>query len=76
MNWGWTMPAKVRERPKRIELARKRELDALAKKQGYKPFHSVQELYGDFWPADEKVDEFVATVRKWRNEGHRRTAKK
>ena len=28
----------------------------------------IEELWGDFWPEGESVDEFVDTVRRWRRE--------
>lgn len=48
-------------------------LDSLALQQGVQESTSVEGLKGDFWPADEDMDEFVATLRQWRSEngGHR-----
>jgi hypothetical protein len=42
----------------------------LAEEQGVKPldFDALQKQ-ADFWPEDESIDEFIATVRKWRDEG-------
>ena len=59
---------KVRERPKKNELALQRELDALAKSQGYKAAKSFEDLLGNFWPKNESVDEFLAATRDWRSE--------
>jgi hypothetical protein len=39
--------------------------------QGTGPITDVSVLHGDFWPEDESVEEFVATIREWR--GHKRT---
>lgn len=36
--------------------------------QGVQPVADFDALFGDFWPADETVDEFIATVREWRRE--------
>lgn len=46
------------------------ELRALIEKQGVKPVQSIDELGGDFWPADEEEDPdaFIKQVRAWRNE--------
>jgi hypothetical protein len=32
------------------------------------PITSIDDLHGDFWPADEDPDEFAATIRRWRDE--------
>ena len=46
------------------------DLEALAAQQGVKPVTNIDELYGDFWPEDEDINEFVATIRRWRKEGY------
>jgi len=28
----------------------------------------MEDLWGKFWPEDEPVDDFVETVRRWRQE--------
>jgi hypothetical protein len=33
-----------------------------------RPVQRLEELFGDFWPEDQSVDDFVATVRQWRRE--------
>ncbi len=43
-------------------------LDSLAAQQGVQESTSVEGLKGDFWPADEDMDEFVTTLRQWRHE--------
>lgn len=32
------------------------------------PVQSLDELWGDFWPEDESVDDFIDTVRQWRKD--------
>jgi hypothetical protein len=44
------------------------ELDAMAIAQGVPLNVKVEDLYGDFWPEDETCDEFIATIRRWRQE--------
>jgi hypothetical protein len=46
-----------------------RDLPTIAAEQGVQPVTSLDDLVGDFWPDDESVDEFIATVREWRREG-------
>ena len=43
-------------------------LEALASEQGVEPVDDFDSLLGDFWPEDEGVDEFVATLREWRRD--------
>ncbi len=38
----------------------------LAAEQGVRPVGSMDELLGDFWPAEDSIDEFLAAVREWR----------
>jgi hypothetical protein len=45
------------------------DLEALAAQQGVRPVTNLDDLFGDFWPEDESVDEFIAAVRQWRREG-------
>lgn len=33
-----------------------------------KPVESLEELWGNFWPKDEPVDDFIDAVDKWRQE--------
>jgi hypothetical protein len=33
-----------------------------------RPVQKLEELYGDFWPEDESVDDFISTVQQWRRE--------
>ena len=48
--------------------ARHAELLRLAERQGVKPVTNIDDLAGDFWPEDESIDDFIATVRRWRDE--------
>lgn len=38
----------------------------LAAQQNVHPINVGEEIWGDFWPEDEDVAEFRATVRQWR----------
>ena len=46
-------------------------IEQLMDEQGTEPITDVSVLHGDFWPEEESVEEFVATIREWR--GHKRT---
>jgi hypothetical protein len=48
------------------------DLDALAEAQDVEPIGDIDELIADFWPEDERVEDFMATVRRWRDEGGHR----
>jgi hypothetical protein len=41
-------------------------LERLAAEQGVTPVTDIEALRGDFWPEDEDSDEFLATIRAWR----------
>ena len=43
-------------------------LEDLAEQQGVVVSAAFDNLLGDFWPEDEDIDEFTATVRTWRHE--------
>lgn len=43
-------------------------IEQLMVEQGTGPITDVSVLHGAFWPEEESVEEFVATIRKWR--GH------
>ncbi len=45
----------------------------LAKQQGVGPIRSIKDLQGDFWPEDESVDDFLAWLRKTRQEDQGRS---
>jgi hypothetical protein len=44
-------------------------LDKQAEARGVKPldFDALM-AKADFWPEDESIDDFIATIRKWRSE--------
>ncbi|HET8629035.1 MAG TPA: hypothetical protein VFL91_16560 [Thermomicrobiales bacterium] len=44
------------------------DLETLAAQQGVGPVTDFDALFGDFWPEDESVDDFIAAVREWRRE--------
>lgn len=46
-------------------------IELLMAEQGTGPITDVSVLHGDFWPEEESVEEFVATIREWR--GHQPT---
>jgi excisionase family DNA binding protein len=41
-------------------------VQVIAQAQGVRPVQSVDDLWADFWPEDESVEEFRRTVRTWR----------
>lgn len=43
-------------------------LAQLAEEQGVKPISDATRLLGNFWPEDESADDFVNTIRAWRDE--------
>jgi hypothetical protein len=43
-------------------------LDELIAHQGKGPVTDVQVLHGDFWPEDERIEDFLAALNEWR--GH------
>jgi hypothetical protein len=45
--------------------------EQLVAQQGTGPVTDVNVLRGDFWPEEESIDEFLATLHEWR--GHVRT---
>jgi hypothetical protein len=52
----------------------KTNLDVVAREQGVSVATNFDELLGDFWPEGESADEFIATVQRWRCEGHQRSS--
>ena len=45
------------------------DVETLAQRQGVAPFNfALARQLGKFWPDDEHIDDFVATVRRWRDE--------
>ena len=35
---------------------------------GCEPVQRLEDLWGDFWPEQESVDDFISAVRRWRRE--------
>lgn len=50
-------------------LSNSADLATVTRMQGVSPVNDLDDLVADFWPEDESVDEFVATIREWRREG-------
>ena len=48
------------------------DINQLAAEQGVPASVSVEGLKGDFWPVEDDLEEFVATVRQWRRESSAR----
>jgi len=48
---------------------RPRTWQEIAREQGIRPIERFEDLLGDGGPADESVDEMIATIRRWRREG-------
>jgi hypothetical protein len=44
------------------------DLATLAAQQGVGPVAKFEDLLVDVWPEDEDIDEFIATLRRWRRE--------
>lgn len=44
----------------------------LARRQGVEPVRNAGELYGDFWPEEDEVDDFLAWLRTIRHENELR----
>ena len=49
-----------------------KRIEQLVAAQGTRPL-SFAEMLGSFWPEDESADEFLATLREWRNESEVRS---
>jgi hypothetical protein len=51
------------------QVKAREKLLRLAEEQGVKPMSWEQlKAMGDLWPEDENIDDFLATLRQWRNE--------
>ena len=37
-------------------------------RSGCEPVQRLEDLWDDFWPEDESVDDFISAVRRWRRE--------
>src|SRR5204862_165493 len=44
------------------------ELEELARRQGAPVLARFEDLLGDFWPDEESADEFLASLREWRED--------
>ena len=44
------------------------DVEALARMQGVPSNTKFEDLLGDFWPADESVEDFLEARRRWRRE--------
>ena len=54
------------------EVKPTKRIEQLVAAQGTRPL-DFKEMLGDFWPEDESTDEFLATLREWRNESEQRS---
>jgi hypothetical protein len=50
-------------------LAAPPSVEELAAQQGVSPVTSLDDLRADFWPEEDSVEDFAATIRRWRSEG-------
>ena len=41
-------------------------IEQLMSEQGTGPITDVSALHGDFWPEEESIEEFLATLYEWR----------
>lgn len=41
-------------------------IEELAKAQGVRPVGKPEDLYGDFWPEEDKVDDAIRQIYEWR----------
>ncbi len=56
-----------RQLPERPVPTNTPSIAEIAAQQGVKPIEDIDELLGDFWPEEESEDEFLATIRAWRD---------
>ena len=49
-----------------VAKSRRSELEARMVRHGIRPLVDGTELYGDFWPEDQSVDEFLETIHQQR----------
>jgi hypothetical protein len=45
------------------------DIEALAREQGVSSNVKFENLLGDFWPEDERVEDFLEARERWRREG-------
>ena len=53
---------------RQADIWKGKTIEELAEEQGVRPIHNLMDLRLDVWPEDESVDDFIATIRRWRNE--------
>jgi hypothetical protein len=46
-------------------------IEELAAQQGVAPVDEFETLFGAPFPEDESAEDFAASLREWRREGHR-----
>ena len=51
-----------------------KRIEQLVAAQGTRPLN-FEEMLGDFWPEEESAEEFLTTLREWRNEAEQRSLK-
>jgi hypothetical protein len=44
-------------------------LEELIAQQGKGPVTDLAALHGDFWPEDERIEDFLAALHEWRGHG-------
>jgi len=52
------------------------DIDELAKLQSVQPVYDFDAMLGDFWPEDQSVDDFIAAIRRLREESNLSGTKK
>lgn len=52
------------------EFYKRHTVEMLVEEQGVKPIMDPNVLRGDFWPEDESIEDFIKTIRQWRDEGN------
>jgi hypothetical protein len=55
--------------PGALPRATPEEVQAFLQAHGAKPVARLEDLRGDFWPEDERVDDFLTARRRWQHEG-------
>jgi len=51
-----------------LEFALFMKARQVQQRSGCEPVQRLEDLWGDFWPEDESVDDFISAVRRWRRE--------
>ncbi len=50
-------------------FAKPMSVQELAAQQGVSPVTNLDDLRVEFWPESDSLEEFSATIRRWRGEG-------